>query len=69
MATDLAKGGPMNHSVQGDLKRGNRMGLALAEAEELDQWEERGGHLEEANEGKVRNGPEQARDCQEAAWD
>lgn len=59
----------MDHGVQGELKEGNRMGLGLAEQEELDQWEERGGHLEEASESEVQNGPEQAGDCQEAAWD
>ena len=40
MGTDSAKGVPVDHGVQGDLKEENRMGLGLAEQEELDQREE-----------------------------
>ena len=61
MGTNSQQGKPHGpHSVQGDLKGGNRMGLGLAEQEELDQWEERGGNLEEASEGDIQNGPEQS---------
>lgn len=48
------------HTVQRDLKGGNRMGLGLAEQEESDGWEERCVHLEEATEGEIQNGSEQA---------
>ena len=48
-----SKGGPMDHVVQGHLKGGNRIRLGLAKQEELDQWEEKGQHFEEASEGEV----------------
>lgn len=59
----------MDHVVQGHLKGGNRIRLGLAKQEELDQWEEKGQHFEEASEGEVQNGPQQAGDRSEAPCD
>lgn len=52
----------MDHPVQEDLKGGNRIGLGFNEQKELNQWEERCRHSEEASEGEVQNGPQQAAD-------
>lgn len=59
----------MDHPVQEDLKGGNRIGLGFKEQKELNQWEERCRHSEEASEGEVQNGPQQAGDGRDTPCD
>ena len=50
----------MDHAVQEALKGESRIGLGFNEQKELNQWEERRRCSEEASEGEVQNGPQQA---------